>query len=288
MAKASRKVVDAPRSDVFMLDPEQLVLVEDQASALYDERVKLPLREELVLNIMHYGVIEPVIVRKNPESGDFEVIDGRQRVKSAREANKRLKKSGSELLRVPCIFKRGEAHHLMGVMVSTFVREDDTPLGKSKKIARFLDLGRSEEEAAVAFGVSAATIKNLLALSDAPREVKAAVQSGKINASAGYKLSKLDPAEAKKRLKKLDAAAPRLENVKRPKKEVRKILSGGTAGEMRSRKDIEKRRVEIEESLWAGGEAKRILDAAFAWVLGKDNALDEFLMKADDVEAAAG
>jgi ParB family transcriptional regulator, chromosome partitioning protein len=283
----SKHAVEAPRVNLFLLDPEQVVLVEDVASAIYDERIKLPLNEALVLNVIQYGVLEPILVRKNAETGEVECVDGRQRVKAAREANKRLKKQGSELIKIPALFKRGEPHTLMGAMISSFIREDDTAEGKAKKLARYLDLGRSNEEAAVTFGMSVATVKNLLALNDAPKNVRAAVQSGKITVSQGYKMARLEPAEAKARLAKLEKLPAKTEKVskKQKAKKVREVLSGG-AMEMRTRVEIDEMRQAVSDSLICPGETQRLFEALFSWVMGADGTMDEFLRETK--EAAEG
>jgi ParB family chromosome partitioning protein len=285
------------KKDVLLFDPEDLVLVEDVASAIYDERVKLPVSESLVLNIMTYGILEPVLVRKNQETGKTEVVAGRQRVKACREANKRLKKQGSEQHRVPAIIKRGDPATLMGVMVSeNEQREDDTPLGRAKKVARFMDLGRSEDEAAVMMGVSKASIKNMLGLLDAPAAVRKAVESGAITSSDGYKLAKLEPEEAAKRVEKLKTEAPRTPGKKRSSNgaKAREIVDGrkrkkakpeAVPGEkgvyVRSELDVEQMREKIAEHVHIPGEDKRILDLVFDWLSGNDEAFAEW-----DAEAA--
>src|SRR5271166_2387545 len=45
--------------------------------------------EEMIRNVMHFGVIEPIVVRKNQETGKTEVVAGRKRTKACREANRR-------------------------------------------------------------------------------------------------------------------------------------------------------------------------------------------------------
>ena len=101
MPKASRDALGAKgKTDVYYLDPDEVVLVTDKKSALYDERVENSYNEELVLNMLYapdgetaQGVLEPTIGRRNPETGKVEIIDGRQRTLACREANKRQKKS---------------------------------------------------------------------------------------------------------------------------------------------------------------------------------------------------
>lgn len=71
-----------------------------------------------MLNIMDRGVLEPIIVWKDPESGLSCVVDGRQRVRHTLEANKRLSNEGKEPLQVPAVTKRGSAIRMAQAMVS--------------------------------------------------------------------------------------------------------------------------------------------------------------------------
>ena len=176
------------------------------------------------------GVLEPITVIRNPESGKVEVVIGRQRVKAAREANKLLKKQGLEPIRVPAMIARASSHRAMGMLISENEhRQDDTPLGKAKKAQRYIDLGRDESEIAVLFGISKASVKNLLSLLDAPAAVRNAVETGKISTSDGYKLAKLEPGEAKEKVAELVEHAPRVPGKKRSKNasKAREIVGGG-------------------------------------------------------------
>jgi ParB family chromosome partitioning protein len=237
MPKASRDSLNAKgKRDAYMFDPDDLVLVTDEKSPLYDERVHLPVNEALVLNMLHapdgvpQGVLEPITAARNAETGKIEVVVGRQRVKAAREANKRLRKKGQEPIRVPAMLRRTNPHGAMGILISENEhRQDDTPIGRAKKAQRYLDLGRDESEIAVLFGISVASVKNMLALLDAPAAVRNAVEAGKISTSDGYKLAKLEPGEAKEKVAALIEHAPRSPGKKRSKnaKKAREIVSGG-------------------------------------------------------------
>jgi ParB family chromosome partitioning protein len=110
MAKNSIDVYGASgKTNVLNFEPENLHLVTDKTHPLYDERIHLPINEAMVLNIMEQGVLEPIIVWKDPESGLACVVDGRQRVRHTLEANKRLVKQGDSPLLVPAVTKRGSA-----------------------------------------------------------------------------------------------------------------------------------------------------------------------------------
>ena len=70
MAKDSKVVYGASgKTNVLTFEPENLHLVTDKAHPLYDERIHLPINEAMVLNIMDQGVLEPIIVWKDPETG---------------------------------------------------------------------------------------------------------------------------------------------------------------------------------------------------------------------------
>lgn len=93
MAKNSIDAYGASgKTNVLMFEPENLHIVTDKAHPLYDERIYLPLSEAMVLNIIDQGVLEPIIVWKDPETGLSCVVDGRQRVRHTLEANGRLEK----------------------------------------------------------------------------------------------------------------------------------------------------------------------------------------------------
>jgi len=285
----------AGKKDILLFDPDDLVLVEDVASAIYDERVKMEVDERLVLSIMVRGVIVPIVVRKNPETGKTEVVDGRQRTKACREANKRLKKEGRDSVRIPAVVKRSDAAESLALMVTTNdLRTDDTPLNRARKAARYLDLGGTEEDACVMLGISKASLKNMLSLLDAPAVVRRAVESGAVTTSDGYKLAKLEPEEAAKKVAELKEHAPRTPGKKRSSnaKKAREIVDGGKKrrkravsvdtdgseanGIARGEAEIAKRRAWVADHLKIPGQDKKSMEQVFAWLGGDDGAFEEW------------
>lgn len=219
----------AGKKDLLLFEDDKLTLVTDEKHPLYDERVHLEPTEAMILNVIQYGIIEPIIVWKDPETTKTLVVDGRQRVKACREANKRIRKAGGEPHRIPAITKRADAGTSVGLMISTNEqRVADTPLNLARKAARMIDLGKTEAEAGVALGRSVSSVKSLLSLLDAPAVVRHAVESEKISISDGYKLSKLEPEEAKKKVEALLKHAPRVAGRKRSpnSKKAREIVDG--------------------------------------------------------------
>jgi ParB family chromosome partitioning protein len=264
MPKAARdKLGNKGKIDVPTFDPDEVVLIDEKGVALYDERVENDYDEALVLNMMFeidgvpQGVIEPLVGRRNAETGKVEIIIGRRRTKAAREANRRRKKKGLEPIWLPVHIKRANDQRALAMLISENEhRLDDTPMNRAKKAQRYIDLGRDEKEIAVLFGVSESTVKNMLKLLDAPAAVRNAVDAGKITTSDAYKLAREEPEEARKKVNELIEHAPRTPGKKRSKnaKKARAIVSGGKAksSEARETKKMEK---EVAEAIAAWIEA---------------------------------
>lgn len=264
MAKNSKDVYGAKgKTNVLVFDPEDLTIVTKESDALFDRRGTESVSEAFILNIMHHGVLEPIIVRKNTETGNTEVVAGRRRVLAAREANKRLKKQGAEPLQVQAVVRRGtDVSMTTAMVIENENREPDSVTARAEKMQRLLNMGKSEDDVAIICGCSKATVKNSLRLLECSAAVRRAVDSGKIAASDGYQLAKLEPEKQKKALEKMTSG---------PKGEKRARAAaamGKTA--MRGKRDIEKMREKFK-----GGEADMLSEAhdavvsALSWVLGE-------------------
>lgn len=284
---------------ILSFDPDDLVIVDDPAADLADDRGQEMPPESFILNLMHYGVLQSITVKKNNETSKTEVVDGRKRTLGLREANKRLKKKGEEPWRIPAVPKRGTSGEAIGMMISANTqRFEESPLGLAKKIARAIDRGRSEEEVARDIGRSVATVKNMLKLLDAPAAVRHAVESGKISTSDGYKLSGMEVDEAKKKVAELIEHAPRTPGKKRSKNasKARDIVSGAKGSKakpsktnsvsstsanhegMRAVNQVENLKRELEERdvKESGSDAlSRGAIVALQWVLGQDVSLEQ-------------
>src|SRR5579885_2462085 len=175
------------RQDLLMFNPDAVTLVTEESHPLYDERVHLPVDEALVRSIMVRGVLTPIMVRKNGEKNGqpiVEAVDGRQRVKAAREANKRLVAEGKMPIRIPAVTKRGEDKDMAGIMLTTNeLRKGDNAMVKARKLARLRDMGYGDEELAVTAGISPQTVNNLLSLLDLSPSLQKEVETGVLAAS---------------------------------------------------------------------------------------------------------
>ncbi|ENN8392446.1 ParB N-terminal domain-containing protein [Serratia marcescens] len=260
MAKNSTEAYGASgKTNVLNFEPERLHLVTDRSHPLYDERIHLPLDEAMVLNIMDQGVLEPIIVWKDPETGLSCVVDGRQRVRHAIEANKRLAAAGKDLLFVPAVTKRGSAVRMAQAMISANeIRRSDTPLGRAKKMADALERGHDEEDLSLMFGVGVQTIRATLALLDATQAVKDAVESGTVTVSQARQLANLSPEEQREKVKEVEVATVGTKGHKKAR--LQRQVIGDAKPRMKSRKEITK----ALES--ASGDYAQ----ALRWVLGDE------------------
>jgi ParB family chromosome partitioning protein len=191
----AKQALPGRRGNHFFMRPEDLCVVgHDTADGpehpLYDERVKHPLDDGMVRNIMFHGVLEPVLVRKD---GDVpEVVAGRRRVLHAREANRRLHEQGHEEIEIPVIVRKGTDAAMAGIMISeNEIRRDDGPLAKARKAQWLTERGRDLHEIAVYFGVTTQAVKGWLALMDCDDVVLQAVEDGELSATAAAQLATL-------------------------------------------------------------------------------------------------
>jgi ParB family chromosome partitioning protein len=208
MANGILKTLDAGREEIFLVDPSKLTVITDAKHPLYDPRVERPFEEAMVKNIMVNGVIEPLIVKKDGEAS-LVVIDGRQRRVNAIEANRRFAEQGIAILKVPCRLRKGDDKALFGVMIgSNEIRSNDELYEKITKAKRSLDMGYTNEEIAVQFGVHLRTVENWMAYLDCTASVQKAVREGTLTMTAALKFSKLSEDDQRTALAEAKANGP--------------------------------------------------------------------------------
>jgi len=157
----SNEAFTVKKRSSFLFNPYDLVLITDENDPLYDPRVHLPIDDGLVKNILKFGVVQPVVITK--QLGKPVVIDGRQRVKAAREASAISEDGGGPPILVQCVYRTGGDESMYGLIVSTNEhRYQESVIDKAKKANHMIDLGCDHETVALSFGVSISTIRNWL------------------------------------------------------------------------------------------------------------------------------
>jgi len=288
MAKNSKDAYGASgTTNLLTFDPANLKLITSEKHPLYDKRVEKPIDESMVLSIMEYGVKEPVIVWKDPETGDVCVVAGRQRVKNNIEANKRLKKRGEMPKDIKAIVERGDPKKLMAIMaIENEGRTANTPQERAELAGRMLEAGYTEDVLAIVFHCSKSTVKNYIALLETTGAVRKAVASGRIDPTDGYKLAKLHPSEQNAKLEEIlkasgDGNAIEVEGKTTKKKKrrknakkIREIISGSK--DVRGKRAIQDYYRRVSDSDHLKKNAQQAVVAVLDWVLGKEEAPPSF------------
>lgn len=258
-----KSALDAKRRDSFLLEPERLTLVYDKSHPLYDPRVEEEPSESMILNIAMYGVLEPIIVRKNGDA--IEVVAGRGRTKATLEANRRLVAEGKTPLLIPAIVRGGSDADLFGVLVAeNEVRREDSIINKGEKARKLLNMGYTVQQIAVTFGVSRQAVDNWLTADEMPEEIKEAVISGELSATAAAQMADLSKEEQVKRYKEIKA-----KGVKATTSAMKKAATTGNATpakRLKSRKQIE---AELKAEHPDHKNYYRGFNDALRWVLGE-------------------
>jgi len=207
-------------NNAFRVDPNLLLIVgidtehrsTDEHWA-FDPRITLPIDENKLANIQAFGVQKPVRVEKvDLEDGtpQYIVVDGRQRVRMAREANKRLKKAGEPTLEVPCIIEKGSDEDTL-VSLNTSLNEvsvQDDLLAKAEKAARLKVRGKTINQIAEIFGKTPNTIRNYLHIHSLPEDMKVAVKKGKVTVAAAIAMAQKSLEERTKLLETIPEGNP--------------------------------------------------------------------------------
>jgi DNA-binding CsgD family transcriptional regulator len=209
-------IEDAPRKNVFMVDPGRLVIIGidegDESHPLYDVRVKLPLDPGMVGSIRAVGVREPVTAIVDGDK--IYISDGRRRVLHTRAANKELLKLGEPIRLVPVVAeKKSEAVMHLAPLLGEHLnnhRVNDQTITRAEKASRFLARGYSREDVALSLNVDVATVKHYEALLELSAPVRKAVDEGRLSVSAAVKLGGLDAEEQAAKLDELAASGEKI------------------------------------------------------------------------------
>jgi len=220
----SKNALTGLKRTMFGMNPEDITIIGIDTEhgkgdhPLWDKRVELPVDEGLVRSIMEHGVLQTVTVRKN--DGVAELVIGRQRVRAAREANRRLADSGKKPIVINVVTVRGTDREMAGLMVTeNELRVNTSQLEKAEMLRGLVELYEyTDKEAAEVFGVTQTAIRNWKKLWKCADEVLEAVNNGEMSASAAADLTVFEPEEQARKLEALRAEAASSAKAKKAKK----------------------------------------------------------------------
>ncbi|MFB4349855.1 ParB/RepB/Spo0J family partition protein [Microbacterium sp. CR_7] len=167
-----QKIVPNPRQPRTHFNPEDLA--------------------ELVHSVREFGVLQPVVVRKNSD-GDYELIMGERRTRAAREAG---------LDAIPAIVRETADEDLLrDALLENLHRSELNPLEEASAYQQLLDdFGITQEELATRIGRSRPQISNTIRLLKLPVPVQQRVAAGVLTAGHARAILSLDSPEAMQRL----------------------------------------------------------------------------------------
>jgi ParB family chromosome partitioning protein len=141
---------------------------------------------ELVQSIRESGLVQPLLVRRKGER--YEIIAGERRHRAAQALG---------LATVPVVVREVPDDRLLELaLVENIQRAELTPLEEAHAYERLQhELGLTQEEIAQRVGKERPTIANTLRLLRLPKEVRALLMEGKLDAGHGRALLALERAE---------------------------------------------------------------------------------------------
>jgi ParB family chromosome partitioning protein len=148
--------------------------------------------EELAQSIRVHGLLEPLLVRRDPLGGEgYQLIAGERRLRAAQLAG---------LSEVPVIQREATDAELLEIaLVENIQRENLNPIDEARGYQLLLKGAAqggaelTQQEVAERVGKSRAVIANLLRLLELPDYVQTSIQSGQLSQGHGKILAGLDP-----------------------------------------------------------------------------------------------
>jgi ParB family chromosome partitioning protein len=147
---------------------------------------------ELVHSVREFGVLQPVVVRRNAE-GQYELIMGERRTRAAREAG---------LESIPAILRETADENLLrDALLENLHRSELNPLEEASAYQQLLeDFGITQDELATRIGRSRPQISNTIRLLKLPVPVQQRVAAGVISAGHARAILSLEDADRMQRL----------------------------------------------------------------------------------------
>lgn len=287
----SKEALAYPKRALFLIPPEDVTIIgldtsDGREHPLWDERIKYRIKPELVLSVAADGVIEPITVCKDGDR--ILVVNGRQRVRAAREVNAELLKRGEPALALPAQYKRDDDTALLGAMVTTNEhRTDDDILVKAAKAQRLYDRGMSPPDIGVKFGKTGQTIRTWLTLNALHPQLKEAFREGACTmADAVSHAEASSDAQKRAGIAYLDAAEgpedggkgaseqrqptpPRVRRKRRSESTIRKAMIGASPARTAALAFVLDPAVTVADLLAEDESLAEVIEA-LAWVLGAE------------------
>ncbi|BBB48214.1 ParB/RepB/Spo0J family partition protein [Pelolinea submarina] len=166
--------------------PVDLIKPNPSQPRLEMDDVKL---EELSNSIREHGIIQPLILTREPNQEEYILIAGERRLRAAKLAG---------LESVPAIVRQvSDQERLELALIENIQRENLTPLESAEAYQQLNDeFGLSHDQIAEQVGKSRTAVTNTIRLLKLPEAIRAAIGSGKISEGHGRALLSLNNEKA--------------------------------------------------------------------------------------------
>ena len=135
--------------------------------------------DELTRSVRAHGVLQPILVRRDPRDPNrYELIAGERRWRAAQAA---------QLHELPAVIRDlTDTEALELALIENLQREDLTPVEEARAYRRLMDeFGHTQEKLSQALGKSRSTLANTLRLLELPDEVQAMIERDQLTAGHG-------------------------------------------------------------------------------------------------------
>ncbi len=180
-APTATDLLPVPGATFAYLDPATIVPNPKQPRTVFDEDALA----ELVGSVKVIGVLQPIVVRPNPNGPGFELIMGERRLRASKEAG---------LEAIPAIVRNtDDTDMLRDALVENLHRSNLNPLEEAAAYQQLLDdFGITHEALAERLSRSRPQISNTLRLLKLPPAVQRRVAAGVLSAGHARALLGLD------------------------------------------------------------------------------------------------
>ncbi|WP_309127148.1 ParB/RepB/Spo0J family partition protein [Microbacterium sp.] len=187
-AVSADELAAIPGIRLIQVDPQRIVPNPRQPRTHFDEDHLA----ELVHSVREFGVLQPVVVRRNGD-GEFELIMGERRTRAAREAG---------LESIPAILRETADEDLLrDALLENLHRSQLNPLEEASAYQQLLeDFGITQEELATRIGRSRPQISNTIRLLRLPMPVQQRVAAGVLSAGHARAILSVEDPEQMQRL----------------------------------------------------------------------------------------
>ena len=188
VAREQEELETVPGIHLVQVDPNKIVPNPRQPRTHFNPEDLA----ELVHSVREFGVLQPVVVRKNSD-GEYELIMGERRTRAAREAG---------LDTIPVIVRETADEDLLrDALLENLHRSELNPLEEASAYQQLLeDFGITQEELATRIGRSRPQISNTIRLLKLPVPVQQRVAAGVLTAGHARAILSLETPEAMQRL----------------------------------------------------------------------------------------